>query len=147
RDIVSHTHHIVPRSAAITSKKIEKLEAGDEVSFGIRNKRSRCVILMTGWRFKKNSKTHEKKPIEDDSDVDSTNNGEAHESTEADSEEEASSDQENEVLRINEEQSSNVIHSLNSSSSSSSQSAIPSKFSQSFLNEVYLFTSRRNRVR
>ncbi|CAF4701908.1 unnamed protein product, partial [Rotaria magnacalcarata] len=30
RDIVSHTHHIVPRSAAITSKKIEKLEAGDE---------------------------------------------------------------------------------------------------------------------
>ncbi|CAM4819408.1 unnamed protein product [Rotaria magnacalcarata] len=127
RDIVSHTHHIVPRSAAITSKKIEKLEAGDEVSFGIRNKRSRCVILMIGWRFKKkNSKTHEKKPIEDDSEVDSTNNGEAHESTEADSEEEASSDQENEVLRINEEQSSNVIHSLNSSSSSSSsQSAIP----------------------
>ncbi|CAF5160166.1 unnamed protein product, partial [Rotaria magnacalcarata] len=45
--------------------------------------------------------------------------------TEADSEEEVSSDQENEVLRINEEQSSNVIHSLNSSSSSSSQSAIP----------------------
>ncbi|CAF2103842.1 unnamed protein product [Rotaria magnacalcarata] len=126
RDIVSHTHHIVPRSTAITSKKIEKLEAGDEVSFGIRNKRSRCVILMIGWCFKtKNSKAHEKKPIEDDSDVDSTNNGEAHESTEADSEEEVSSDQENEVLRINEEQSSNVIHSLNSSSSSSSQSAIP----------------------
>ncbi|CAF1570040.1 unnamed protein product [Rotaria magnacalcarata] len=140
RDIVSHTHHIVPRSTAITSKKIEKLEAGDEVSFGIRNKRSRCVILMIGSESqckkslviiekvgvsKKNSKTHEKKPIEDDSDVDSTNNGEAHESTEADSEEEASSNQENEVLRINEEQSSNVIHSLNSSSSSSSQSAIP----------------------
>ncbi|CAF4108903.1 unnamed protein product, partial [Rotaria magnacalcarata] len=105
---------------------IEKLEAGDEVSFGIRNKRSRCVILMIGWCFKtKNSKAHEKKPIEDDSDADSTNNGEAHESTEADSEEEVSSDQENEVLRINEEQSSNVIHSLNSSSSSSSQSAIP----------------------
>ncbi|CAF4286723.1 unnamed protein product [Rotaria magnacalcarata] len=81
---------------------------------------------MIGWCFKtKNSKAHEKKPIEDDSDVDSTNNGEAHESTEADSEEEVSSDQENEVLRINEEQSSNVIHSLNSSSSSSSQSAIP----------------------
>ncbi|CAF4553327.1 unnamed protein product, partial [Rotaria magnacalcarata] len=146
----------------ITSKKIEKLEAGDEVSFGIRNKRSRCVILMIGSESqckkslviiekvgvsKKNSKTHEKKPIEDDSDVDSTNNGEAHESTEADSEEEASSNQENEVLRINEEQSSNVIHSLNSSSSSSSQSAIPSKFPQSFLNGVYLFTSRRNRVR
>ncbi|CAF2033812.1 unnamed protein product [Rotaria magnacalcarata] len=139
RDIVSHTHHIVPRSAAITSKKIEKLEAGDEVSFGIRNKRSRCVILMIAKASaknllsslkrlafqKKNSKTHEKKPIEDDSDVDSKNNGEAHESTEADSEEEASSDQENEVLRITEEQSSNVIHSLNSSSSSSSQSAIP----------------------
>ncbi|CAM4826035.1 unnamed protein product [Rotaria magnacalcarata] len=109
RDIISHTHHIVSRSTAITSKKIEKLEAGDS------------------WCFKKNnSKGHEKKPIEDDSDVDSTNNGEAHESTEADSEEEVSSDQKNEVLRINEEQSSNVIHSLNSSSSFSSiQSAIP----------------------
>ncbi|CAF5094610.1 unnamed protein product, partial [Rotaria magnacalcarata] len=87
-------------------------------------KKSLVIIEKVGVS-KKNSKTHEKKPIEDDSDVDSTNNGEAHESTEADSEEEASSNQENEVLRINEEQSSNVIHSLNSSSSSSSQSAIP----------------------
>ncbi|CAF4268937.1 unnamed protein product [Rotaria sp. Silwood2] len=48
RDIVTNTHHIVQRRKVITSKKIEKLQPGDEVSFGNRGDRIRCTILMIG---------------------------------------------------------------------------------------------------
>lgn len=48
RDIATDTHHIVQRTKVITSKKLEKLQAGDEVSFGNRDSRIRCTILMIG---------------------------------------------------------------------------------------------------
>ena len=48
RDIVTNTHHVAQRSKVITSKKFEKLQAGDEMSFGNRGNRIRCTILMIG---------------------------------------------------------------------------------------------------
>jgi hypothetical protein len=48
RDIVTNAHHVIPRSKVITSKKIGKLQPGDEISFGQRADRIRAVILMMG---------------------------------------------------------------------------------------------------
>jgi hypothetical protein len=48
RDIVEGNHHVVPRCQAITSKKIQKLEPGDEIGFGARGSRIRGIILLIG---------------------------------------------------------------------------------------------------
>ncbi|CAF1512065.1 unnamed protein product [Rotaria sp. Silwood1] len=48
RDIVSDVHHVIQRSKVISSKKLQKLEPGDEISFGQRGGRMRGIILMIG---------------------------------------------------------------------------------------------------
>lgn len=48
RDIGTNVHHVITRSKVISSKKIQKLEPGDEVSFGQRSGRIRGVVLMIG---------------------------------------------------------------------------------------------------
>ena len=48
RDIVTGDHHVVPRSQVITSKKIQKLELGDEIGFG---SRVRGIVLIIGRIF------------------------------------------------------------------------------------------------
>ena len=48
RNIVTNAHQVVQRSEVTTSKKILKLEPGDEVSYGQRNNRIRALILMIG---------------------------------------------------------------------------------------------------
>ena len=51
RDIVTGDHHVVPRSQVITSKKIQKLELGDEIGFGSRGSRVRGIVLIIGRIF------------------------------------------------------------------------------------------------
>ncbi|CAF1269040.1 unnamed protein product [Rotaria magnacalcarata] len=48
RDIATNVHHVMIRSKVISSKKIQKLEPGDEVSFGQRGGRIRGIALMIG---------------------------------------------------------------------------------------------------
>jgi hypothetical protein len=48
RDIVTNAHHVIQRSKVITAKKIQKLEPGDEISFGQRGGRVRGILLMIG---------------------------------------------------------------------------------------------------
>ena len=48
RDVVTGAHHVVQRSQVTTSKKLHKLEPGDEITVGQRSSRVRGMILMIG---------------------------------------------------------------------------------------------------
>ncbi len=48
REVNTSAHHVIRRSQAITSKKVQKLSPGDEIVFGERGARIRGVILLMG---------------------------------------------------------------------------------------------------
>lgn len=171
RDIVSNTHHIIQRSKLITSKKLEKLHAGDEVSFGQRNNRIRCTILMIGKIYlsphverpiffvlgarnqceksliiieKASASKKKANKVPEQKVVEHDSDQESITSLQIhESEEEVNSGDENEVLHHDEEQ---ILKNIPvSNSSSNSRSTIISQFCfQSFSNEDYLLIFRRN---
>ena len=48
RDVVTNAHQVIQRNIVTTSKKINKLEPSDEITFGQRGGRMRAIILMIG---------------------------------------------------------------------------------------------------
>ncbi len=51
RDIVTNAHQVIKKSLVITSRRIQKLEAGVEVTYGERRSRIRAIILMIGMIY------------------------------------------------------------------------------------------------
>ncbi|CAM4760753.1 unnamed protein product [Rotaria magnacalcarata] len=144
RDIGTNVHHVITRSKVISSKKIQKLEPGDEVSFGQRSGRIRGIVLMIGTESQcensrriiektttvknKTNKNKAKTIDEAESETDDMNNAEVNDDGESDediksiSAEEVFSGDENNALHIDEPTPLKPV--VLSNSSNRSQSAI-----------------------
>ncbi|CAF4818040.1 unnamed protein product [Rotaria socialis] len=148
RDIVTNVHHVIIRSKVISSKKIQKLEPGDEISFGQRGGRIRGIVLMIGTESQcensrriiektttvknKTNKNKAETIDEAESETDDMNNAGANDDAESDEDiksigaEEVYSDNENNALHIDEPTPLKPV--VLSNSSNRSQSAIMINF-------------------
>ncbi|CAM4824914.1 unnamed protein product [Rotaria magnacalcarata] len=148
RDIVTNVHHVIIRSKVISSKKIQKLEPGDEISFGQRGGRIRGIVLMIGTETQcensrriiektttvknKTNKNKAETIDEAESETDDLNNAGANDDAESDEDiksigaEEVYSDNENNALHIDEPTPLKPV--VLSNSSNRSQSAIMIKY-------------------
>ncbi|CAF1484868.1 unnamed protein product [Adineta steineri] len=115
RDIIANAHHIIQRSKITTSKKLQKLEPGDEINFGRRSARVRANFdkVESEDEHISNNEKNDDDELSDENDDDSTH---------ADADE-INSDDDNHALCIDETTPLKDITKLNSANRS--QSCVP----------------------